>query len=136
MAVNLTERLREHPAKRFAAPVRVIDLEQSFDALLAEPHDGTDGHRQITIVHDNALTLVLFHFERDGSFPKHDVEGEVTLHVLDGELEVETARQTDALGAGQIIVIGSGNTFSLRATQAARMLMTVRLSREELREGL
>jgi quercetin dioxygenase-like cupin family protein len=126
-------RLREHPAKRFAPRERKIDLGECYDDLLGEPHDATDGHRQITLAHHDSLTLTLFHFEEGSQLPEHVVEGAVTIHVLDGEVEIETDDEVHHLEDDQILVLAPKVKHDLRALDETRMLLTVHLARKKER---
>lgn len=124
------DRLREHPAKRFAPSERKLDLDQCFEDLLAEPHEGTDGHRQIAIARQGHLTVLLFHFEEGGAIPEHVVEGAVTIHVLNGVLEVATENDVHALEQGQMLILAPGVVHDVQALEETRMLLTVHLQAE------
>lgn len=127
------KRLREHPAKRFAPPVRKLDLRDCYQDLLDEPHDATDGHRQITIAHHDSLTLTLFHFEEGSRLPEHVVDGAVTIQVLEGDLEIETKAQKHRLTDGQVLILAPNIEHDVRANADSRMLLTVHLQRKEER---
>ena len=124
------ERLREHPRERFAPAERLLSLDEQFDELVGEPHEPVDGHRQITVAHRKGLSLVLFHFEPDGHIPDHVVDGEVTLHVLSGHPEIETAEQTHRLEGGQMLILGPGVRHDVEALAETKMLMTVAVDGE------
>lgn len=119
------ERLREHPRERFAPRERLLDLDEEFDDLVSEPHDPIDGHRQITVAHRKGLSLVLFHFEKGGHIPDHQVDGEITLHVLDGDLEIETEEDEHRVRSGEMLVLEPGVMHDVEAHAESRMLMTV-----------
>jgi quercetin dioxygenase-like cupin family protein len=126
-------RLRTHPAQRFAPTERKVDIEESFDELLGEAHESTRGHRQITIAHHGSMTLTLFFFEEGSSLPAHKVDGPVTIHVLDGHLEVETADACHQLEDSQVLVLKPGVEHDVRAIEETEMLLTVHLDREHER---
>ncbi|MFP4598418.1 MAG: cupin domain-containing protein [Persicimonas sp.] len=133
---NRQERLRPHPALRFAEPERKLDLADCFEDLLDEPHDATEGHRQITIARHGSQTLTLFHFTEGSRLPEHKVDGAVTIHVLDGELEVETDEEVHRLGEGQLLMLAPGIEHDVRAQEESRMLLTVHLMRQEERSSV
>lgn len=129
-------RLRQHPAKRFAPSERKFDIEECYDELLSEPHEATDGHRQITLAHHDSLTLILFHFEEGSRLPEHVVEGAVTIHILEGEVEVETKEEVHHLEDDQILVLAPKVEHDFRALEETRMLLTVHLARKEERSSV
>jgi len=123
-----SDRLREHPRERFADPIRKLDLAEEFDDLLAEEHDPVDNHRQVTLVHREGLSLILFYFEADGYMPDHEVDGEVSIHVLEGELEIETPDETNRLTDNEILILAPGINHDVEAITETKMLLTVNIS--------
>jgi len=117
-------RLREHPRTRLAPSERLLDLDEAFGELVDEPHEPVDGHRQITIAHRQGLAVILFHFEEGGHMPDHEVDAEVTIHVLDGELEISTAEQDHRVGAGDMLILGPGVVHDVEALAETRMVLT------------
>jgi quercetin dioxygenase-like cupin family protein len=126
-------RLRQHPAKRFAPRERKLDIEECYEELLGEPHDAVDGHRQITLAHHDSLTLTLFHFEEGSSLPEHVVEGAVTIHILEGDVEIETDEEVHRLEDNQVLVLAPQVKHDFRALEETRMLLTVHLARKKER---
>lgn len=119
------ERLRPHPADRFAPPTQFLDLHRAADELRAEPHGAVDGHRQIALYRHGPVTVVLFTFEEGGILPVHHAEGVVTIHVLEGRLEVEAASRVHEAGPGGIVALDPGVPHSVRALAPSEMLLTV-----------
>lgn len=126
-------RLREAPTARFSGPQHAFDLLDMSAHLKNETNPGANGHRQITVFHQGATTMVLFCFEAGGKLADHKVSGLVTIHVLDGALTVEAEgevkSQTHELRAGQLLVLSPGVLHNVSASQASRMLLTVHLER-------
>ena len=125
------QRLREHPSERFAGESHVFDLSETLQKLRAEPHEGQRGHRQQTIFHRAPVTQVLFAFDAGGVLAEHSAKGLVTIHVLDGTLEVGADGENHALQAGQMIVLAPNVKHDVRAAAAAAMLLTVHLQKGE-----
>ncbi len=109
------ERLRPHPEDRLASPVQVVDLAAAAAELRAELHAPVAGHRQIAVVRHGPVTIIQFVFDEGGLLKQHRADGVVTIHVLEGRLQVivdDDAREVgrdeldgagtwrDALGAG------------------------------------
>ncbi|HEY6088439.1 MAG TPA: cupin domain-containing protein [Gemmatimonadaceae bacterium] len=118
-------RLRPSPSERFAGPEHRIELASALDALRKEPHEGKDGHRQITVFRKGPLRLVLFAFEAGGTLPAHRAPGLVVIHVLRGTVSVRTPSETHDLTAGRILVLDPEVGHDVKAHEQADMLLTI-----------
>lgn len=119
------DRLREHPGERLAGPVQKVGLAEAIARLRAEPHAATSGHRQVALVRRGPVSLILFLFETDGFLKEHRTEGEVTIHVLSGWLEVTVDGERTELAAGELLSLAPGRPHGLRALAPSEMLLTV-----------
>lgn len=119
------DRLREHPKDRFAEPVRHLNLADQFDNLLAEPRGEIDNHRQISLVNRHGLSLILLYFEEGGTLPEHEADGEVSIHVLEGTLEVGTPEGTERVEAGELLMLAPGVEHDVDALEASKMLLSI-----------
>lgn len=128
---NQETRLREAPAERFAGPEHFFDLNAQVTELARECHEGQHGHRQITLHHQGPVAMVLFAFEAGGEMKDHSANGLVTIHALEGALEVRTPQKTHVLTAGTMVVLDPKVVHNVRASQASRMLLTVHLVGEK-----
>ncbi len=118
-------RRRPHPADRFAGAEHALDLPAALRALRAEARTGTNGHRQIALLHHGPVRLVLFAFDAGGHMPEHRAPGWITIHVLRGSLTVQTAEARHALAAGQVLSLAPGVAHDVDATEEADMLLGV-----------
>lgn len=123
--MSAEERLREHPRDRLAPPVQHIAIREAVAQLRAEPHPPVSGHRQVTLVKRGPFTLMLFLFEPGGSLKEHSAEGEVSIQVLSGRLEVTVDDQAYRIGAGELISLAPGQPHAVRGLEASEMLLTV-----------
>lgn len=119
------ERPRTHPAERLASPVQHIQLAEAAARLRAESHAGIAGHRQLTLMRRGQVALILFVFEPGASLKKHQVEGEVIIHVLAGRLVVDVAGEEIQLGPRELLSLASGQAHAVRALQESEMLLTI-----------
>ena len=119
------ERLRPHSHERLAVPIQHIDLAAFAARLRAEAHAPVAGHRQVALVRRGPLTVILFVFEADGFIPEHRTDGEVTIPVLAGRLEVTGDGDVLPLGGGEIVALAPKQAHAVRATETAEMLLTV-----------
>ena len=123
--MNTEDRLRTHPKERLAPPMQRIDLSGAIAKLRAEPHGSVTGHRQLALVRRGPVSLILFAFDPDGSIKEHQAEGEVTIHVLNGRIDVIVACETVSLGSGELVSLAPGQPHSVRASEQSEMLLTI-----------
>lgn len=118
---------RRPPRERFAGEEHLFDLAAESEALRAEADGERNGHRQITLFHDDTTTIVLFDFESGGYLLDHVVDGYVMIQVLSGEVRVAAAADDRSMSAGSLLVLTPGVHHDVRAVTASRMLLTVHL---------
>lgn len=124
---EVKERLRPAPVVRFAGLSRAIDLAKMLEELRAEAHPAKNGHRQIAVFQWGPVTEVLFAFEPGGEMPGHSAPGLVTIHVLEGRLNVRAAGQDHALNAGNVLILNPGVPHDVRSPEVSAMLLTIHL---------
>ncbi len=127
MSSQSDDRLRTPPRERLAADVKQISLSQEAAKLRAEPPRSASGHRQVALVRHGRLSVILFVFEDGGFIKDHSAPGEVTIHVLNGNLTVGTPDGDAILGGGEILVLAPGVKHSVHAPVATDMLLTISL---------
>jgi quercetin dioxygenase-like cupin family protein len=120
---------RRDPEDRFAGDEHLFDLAASADALRREEQPARDGHRQVALVHDDGVTVILFDFEAGGQLPDHSADGLVMIHVIAGTVDVATPETTHTIGAGSLLVLAAGVRHDLSAREPSRVLLTVHLRR-------
>ncbi len=119
------DRLRVHPHERVAGTAQHVDLGEAASRLRGELHASKDGHRQVAIARHGTRSILLFVFERDGVLKAHRADGEVTIHVLAGELEVTLETGPVSVRRGELLALASGETHSVRAVEGSEMLLTI-----------
>lgn len=119
------ERLRPHPSNRFAGAEHVLDLPAALRALRAEAYPVANGHRQIALMHQGPVRLVLFAFEAGGRIPQHSAPGWVTIHALRGSLTVRTADAVHVLSEGKLLSLAPAVLHDVEAAEAADMLLGI-----------
>ncbi|WP_411279288.1 cupin domain-containing protein [Gemmatimonas sp.] len=119
------ERLRPHSHDRLAVAVQRIDFAAAAAALRAEAHASVAGHRQVALVRRGPLSLILFAFEADGFIKEHQTDGEVTIQVLAGQLDVTVHGEVLQLGGGELVALAPKQPHAVRAIVASDMLLTV-----------
>ena len=61
--------------------------------------------------------------------PMHRVEGDITMHCIEGRIDVLVDGQTRPLGAGQLMYLSGGVPHSLLAVADASVLVTIAFCR-------
>lgn len=122
-----SERLRQHPTPRFAAPQHAYELDQVTAKLRQELDAGQAGHRQETLYKRGPTTVALFLFGHLTRLPPHRTKGVVTIHLLEGHLRITAEDQVHDLHAGHLLVLAPGVEHDVVAREASRMLLTVHL---------
>lgn len=128
------ERLRPHPSVRLTGPAVPLNLRDLAQALHAEPHASTHGHRQASLAHRGPLRLVLFAFEPGASLPEHRAPGHVVIQCLRGRLEVDAAGGTETLSEGDALVIDPDVPHGVRALAESDMLLMIAMAPRETTE--
>lgn len=123
--MSTDDRLRVHPQERLAGVALHVNLAEAATRLRDELHASKNGHRQIAVARHGSLATLLFVFERDGLLKAHRADGEVTIHVLAGELEVTLDTGPVTLRGGELLALGAGQTHSVRGVEASEMLLTI-----------
>lgn len=60
----------------------------------------------------------------------HRVSGEVTIHCLEGVLELSTPDKTQTLQAGDLVYLAGNEPHGLKAVMDASVLLTISLTRQ------
>jgi quercetin dioxygenase-like cupin family protein len=119
------DRRRPHPSDRFAGAEHLLDLPASLRALRAEAFPSANGHRQIALMHQGPVRLVLYAFEAGGRLPQHSAPGWVTIHVLRGVLDVRTPDAHHVLREGMLLSLAPELLHDVEAMQEADMLLGI-----------
>jgi quercetin dioxygenase-like cupin family protein len=124
------DRLRPPPAERFAGTKHLFSLGDVLAELRAEDHPAHDGHRQMTLFRRGPVTKVLFSFDQGGHLDEHSAPGLVTIHVLEGRLNVLAAGREHELGEGAVLILDPDVLHDVRAAERSAMLLTVHLQKD------
>jgi len=126
-----TDRLREHPERRFDAEALRYDLKREAESLQAKSSTGgVAGHRQETLykgsdINHGPTTIALFEFDAGATLPPHQAAGVVSIHVLAGRIAVAAAGEDHELAADQMLILPPNVRHDVRAVETSRMLLTV-----------
>jgi quercetin dioxygenase-like cupin family protein len=123
--ITMSGRERQDPDDRFAGDEHLFDLAASARDLREEEQEPRRGHRQVTLLHEEGLTVILFAFDAGGRLARHSAEGLVLIHVVAGAIDVTTAAERRSLTAGSLLVLAAGVEHDVTAREPSEMLQTV-----------
>jgi quercetin dioxygenase-like cupin family protein len=86
---------------------------------------GTSRRVGRTLVKDGALRVTLVGLSAGGTLRPHKAEGPITLHVLEGAIELEAEGERWTLPAGTLFALGAGITHAVSAPAGGAFLLTV-----------
>ena len=118
-------RLRPHPSDRFAGAEHVLGIPAELRALRAEAWPAVNGHRQIALMHQGPVRLVLFAFEAGGHMNQHAAPGWVTIHALRGDLSVRTPDALHEVREGELLSLAPDVLHDVEAITEADMLLGI-----------
>ncbi|HXD48468.1 MAG TPA: cupin domain-containing protein [Gemmatimonadaceae bacterium] len=78
-----------------------------------------------TLVKDGRLRVTLVGVKAGQGLPEHVAEGPVTIHVLEGAMDVEAVGKQWPLAAGGLLALDGGVTHSVLSRDGAIFLLTV-----------
>lgn len=119
------EQRRVRPSERFAGAEHLLDIAATLADLRREPLRGDSGHRQIALVHEGPVRLVLFAFEAGSRMKEHAAPGWVTIHVLRGTLTIRSEGAEHQLSAGNILSLAPRVRHDVEATSEVDMLLGI-----------
>ena len=102
-----------------AAPGQTVDV-SPFASQLAQ-------HKTVALFKSQDLEVMRVVLEAGKSVPPHQVPGEITIHCLEGELEISLDDKNTVLQAGQLVFLSRGAMHGLTAVQASSALVTIAL---------
>jgi quercetin dioxygenase-like cupin family protein len=110
---------REVPA------LSIIDIGAEGVALLGEP-EWTDGDRNSrTLFKADTLRIVLTALRAEGMLRNEDPDEAVAIQPLQGEIDVQVGSQGIPAQNGQLICVGDGEPWEVRASADSLFLLTV-----------
>ena len=121
MAAGKHTYLRTH---RLAGRVIVFDTATEEAKVLQQSAATKTGRAAKTLVKEGQLRITLIGLREGSVLGAHQVEGELSIHVLRGALEVRTADREFRVGKGAIAVMHSGVRHDARALRDTVVLLT------------
>lgn len=95
--------------------------EQMIDRDLVARH----GRSARTLVKEGPLRLTLMALAAGGSLPSHHADGQLTIHLLEGDVTFEVSSQEYPLVPGELLVLATGVQHAARSKDGCLFLLTV-----------
>ena len=116
--------LKEH---NLGGDVSLVDLNEQAAEVLAEARQATSKRAARTLIKEGALRMTLVAFPAGGALADHNAGGPVSIHLLSGAVQIGVGGRTQALSAGQTLVLRANQQHSLTATADSVVLLTIAL---------
>ena len=100
-----------------AAPGQLVDV-QPLGSQLSEA-------RTTAFFKTNELEVMRLVMPAGKSMPMHKVKGEITVHCLEGQIDLTAGGQTQRMTAGQLVWLEGSVQHALTAVQDASLLLTI-----------
>ena len=102
-----------------AVPGQVLDV-RPFGARLSS-------EKTVALFKSNDLEVMRLVLPAGKSLPPHKVAGEITIHCLEGALEIELPHSSVKLTAGELVFLAGGEMHGVTAVTDASALVTIAL---------
>lgn len=100
-----------------AVPGQVLDV-RPFGTRLAD-------EKTVALFKSSDLEVMRLVLPAGKSLPPHKVLGEITIHCLEGALDIELPQGTVKLAAGELVFLAGGAVHGVKALADASALVTI-----------
>src|SRR4051812_18607421 len=100
---NESTRNRPEGSRLLDAPLLIVDVEEYIQRLKSEPAWQKNDRNGITLFKTKGMRIVLVIMHAGAEMRPQTIDALVSLHVLNGYLQVTTDEQTVRVDAGQIL---------------------------------
>ena len=115
---------RRPHSKPAAGPYLELDLTRELEELHREP-EWKSGHNAKTLVKFDNLRLVLTALKARSRIPPHQAAGRVSIHTMQGRIQVRAEGRTFNLPAGSLLVLDQGLRHEVEALEDSSFLLTM-----------
>jgi quercetin dioxygenase-like cupin family protein len=114
---------REHEGGT-AAGLLALDLNREIEMLRSEGR-WQSGHTARTIAKHSNLRVVLIVMKAGGRLEKHQTNGQISVHLLNGHIRFNTAMRSAELRVGQMLTLETGIPHDVEGIIDSAFLLTI-----------
>ena len=100
-----------------AAPGQIVDVQALGDQL--------GEARTVALFKTADLEVIRLVMPAGKNMPSHAVKGEITIHCLEGEIDLTADGKTQCMKAGQLVWLEGNVAHALTAQQDSSLLLTI-----------
>ncbi len=106
---------------------KVYGTARLAEAIAAIPPDpGTVArHRAETLIKTDTIRVVLVTMLEGGELQEHAAPGPITIHALEGAIDVDVDGTAHSLNAGELIALAPGVRHAVRCLKEGAFLLTI-----------
>lgn len=113
------------------APLVPINITTFIKQLKQESTWKESDRNSITIYKTNGLRMVLVALHKNAEMPTHDVEGIISLQILEGKIKFITPAHSLELSTGEMLALHQGIPHSVSALKETVFLLTLTTTLED-----
>jgi len=117
--------LRPEGERMLNARLVEIDLNKFIAELKQETTWADTDHNSITVFKSDTTTIVLIGMHKNAELKEHKAIGNITVQILDGEINFFAEQQTLSLVKGQMITLEANISHSVTALKESFFLLTL-----------
>jgi len=117
--------LRPEGERMLNARLVEIDLNKFIAELKQETTWADSDHNSITVFKSDTTTIVLIGMHKNAELKEHKAIGNITVQILDGEINFFAEQQTLSLVKGQMITLEANISHSVTALKESFFLLTL-----------
>lgn len=122
---NESTELRPDGARLMDAPVVHIDVPDYLKQIKSEPTWEMSDRNAMTIYKTDAMRLVLIALHKNAVLEEHSTNGNISVQLLDGEINFNVEGKSYNLTKGQIITLHRNIPHSVNAVEESVFLLTI-----------
>ncbi len=122
---NEATALRPEGDRMLNARLVEIDLNKFIAELKQETTWADSDRNSITVFKSDTTTIVLIGMRENAELKEHTAIGNITVQVLEGEINFFAEQQTLSLGKGQMITLEENIPHSVTALKESFILLTL-----------
>lgn len=122
---NESTALRPEGERTLNATLVEIDLNKFIAELKQETTWAESDRNSITVFKSDTTTVVLIGMHKNAELKEHKAIGNISVQVLDGEINFFAEQQTLSLGKGQMITLEANILHSVTALKESFFLLTL-----------